>query len=846
MGYSGYFKSLDNKSYRVDIASGGTEIKLAGTSPFTVNYDISTTPFDELRTSKATIQVVHNDYLFDIMSEQAQGTSVDVYDITTTPKIVWKGYLKPNLYNQGYTQEWETIELEASDCLCSLQYIDYKVDRKEIRTFHQLLSDICTKAGLNGFYITTGKLANGNPIDFNQLKISDKNFFSSDTTETPWKYDEVLSEMCKYLGYTALQWGEYLYLIDLQAYHSQSSFIANYWLKSETYSTKHTTTLGTTRSIVKDSYRGNNANISLDAIYNKVKVKANFYDAEEILPKWFDDELIENTAGNKYACNIIPTPDPAKASYINEKNKVTMEEKADNVYTYLEKTWRNSKYISHQYDADTYGPVSATYSYRVVTVDPVMDPQWGIRITGYNVKMGYRNNTSSAITLTVTLVCDSLTTTKTINLPAYSTLYDTIGIADDDVTVYSNPELTIVCGGQSSTFFPQPMKDFDNKVISATLVEFGSVGGPTVSKEFYETESDVNFKQYLKISCADKPAGRLSPSGLTPEQIETYYPSLFELTSGYTCPIVADNNCFLVINATAINERYDSRPYINPDWSAQGTGLDGEYNYHIWDQILGDFYIYSTPPSIVLKLGFGNKWWNGTTWQNTECAFFITLGMDTTDDLDPDYSKLWNTDHKVLNNVNWTEWAGVSGYKVPLAGVNTSDELHFEVLLPGKVQNYTGTTTITPSFNSFFWISDFNVKVGTKGGSNFSNSDVLYENIISSGSTNEMSEISVKFTTKAGQGNLSYSTVGYGNGFLSAITDTFLVDTTPRVPEEIIIQRYVEQYSTPTKREELPVDMSFTPFDKVIDTYWNQNFVVLGQSIDYADGSQQITIMQKK
>lgn len=77
MGYFGQFKSLKGDTYTVKLGSEATsEIKLAAESPFTVTYTTSSTPFEPVRTSTATIRIVHNNYLEDILSSNAQGTEV--------------------------------------------------------------------------------------------------------------------------------------------------------------------------------------------------------------------------------------------------------------------------------------------------------------------------------------------------------------------------------------------------------------------------------------------------------------------------------------------------------------------------------------------------------------------------------------------------------------------------------------------------------------------------------------------------------------------------------------------------------------------------------------------------
>lgn len=83
MSYRGYFNSVyDKKRYTVNINtedSSYTDI-LLGASPFIVSYEGDSTIYKPLKLSSATINVVHNDYMFDIYNATAQGTKVELLD----------------------------------------------------------------------------------------------------------------------------------------------------------------------------------------------------------------------------------------------------------------------------------------------------------------------------------------------------------------------------------------------------------------------------------------------------------------------------------------------------------------------------------------------------------------------------------------------------------------------------------------------------------------------------------------------------------------------------------------------------------------------------------------------
>ena len=87
--YNAYFNSLQCKKYEVRITPSGstgsyTEIPLSANDPFVMRYNVSKTPFEPVRTSNASIGVVNDEYLYDALSNCAQGTKVELIDITDT------------------------------------------------------------------------------------------------------------------------------------------------------------------------------------------------------------------------------------------------------------------------------------------------------------------------------------------------------------------------------------------------------------------------------------------------------------------------------------------------------------------------------------------------------------------------------------------------------------------------------------------------------------------------------------------------------------------------------------------------------------------------------------------
>ena len=318
--YHGFFNGLDCKKYEVRITPSGEtqdnyeEVLLAADEPFVVRYETSKTPFDPVRTSTATIKVVNDEYMYDALSQCAQGTKVELLNITDTGNTIteWVGYMTPKIYNAGYDSCWETFDLEAADCVSSLQYIDYQeISGGGVTNIKRIVRQICDSCGaLDGFYwACSKKTSGGDIIRPEDLYISEHNFQTNDTKDY-WKLSEVLKELCQYLGFTCLQWRKWLYFVDYQVLEPNNRMSAYKYSKSSTYAfDSDPKNLHNYYEVTADSYMAAGATISMEPVYNKAVVNANMYAIEDFIPNPFDDEFITNRidSGNTYAAvQIMP------------------------------------------------------------------------------------------------------------------------------------------------------------------------------------------------------------------------------------------------------------------------------------------------------------------------------------------------------------------------------------------------------------------------------------------------------------------------------------------------------------------------------------------------------------
>lgn len=296
MIYNGYFRQVNTDDlYTVRLTTqDGTsskEITLGG-EPFTTTMDESSdTLYEPIKCQKATVQIVTEDYLFDIYSSKAQDTKVE---LIKGNEILWVGYATPNLYDMGFERRRELVEIEVGDALTTLQYIPYRTDSKQTRTFLYIINKLIKSCNAyKGFYFSDNiRLYSAtDETILDKLYISESNFFDEKNAnetddDVAWKCDEVLEEICRFLGVTAIADKEYVYFIDYDAIRNDNN---NYWFYSIDGGNGTQIELSYNKAVKAKDYSANGATISLDNVYNKISVKAELNDYDSIIPSMFDN-----------------------------------------------------------------------------------------------------------------------------------------------------------------------------------------------------------------------------------------------------------------------------------------------------------------------------------------------------------------------------------------------------------------------------------------------------------------------------------------------------------------------------------------------------------------------------
>lgn len=883
IGYFGGGSDCSQYTVKIIADSGSSEfeeIYLAGDSPFVVTYDTSNTPFDPIRLSRASITVVADEKFFDVFSEEAQGTQVI---LERGGEKEWVGYLTSNLLNMPQDScNYDVFTLEAQDTLYTLDKYDYHNvgSHKSIVSFADILGVIADRCQLiTDMYIDDSMIRqNGTSIQMEDLTISEQNFYSSDTDE-PWNMRGVLEEMCKYLGYTAMQYKTSIVLFDYQCHANVTWNTEDASIRFQAYRYQKSSNW---KNPVLDEYydfisgitlkqsivRGTGSDISLETIYNKVQVKDSFYDIDHFIPDIYDDVYLTNREGDFWKCNQISRT--GQFTYIGKKGKPKKEEKDESEHIYYLRKFDHRNYSSIYRDPATLSAVTVNNFIQLSNVDTTQktvnyDTGEGV----YIVKATFTNTDSVSHTITLHAELrfdwwdgyhqmpdyDEDTTSTTFTIAPGASHYASVDCsAFQDTQYQAVPTYSAwytMDGAAKVYYLTNGIAEDSSRYVGATITDLAVFDKPMSNMQYnYETESDINFKRYIMVHQLDKP-NRMHPRTmwifeqdvvpLNDNQIEAVFPPIMKLNPGYYNPMIIDDKAYLAIDTSAIFERYNVE-YVNPDWTDENSSAPGG---------LGLFNKTSrtttAAPCLMLKLKIGDKYYSSQSgWTTTDSCFIVNLGTDKTDKDDVDFTGWWNESHPALNNIDWTDWAGVSGFKVPLDNtLDFSNEIGFWLMMPSKMQSIR-TEYSYDGINNYCWIENLDVAFATKNSENYDLADVLYENIINSGSTNTLSDITVKYTTYPGEGKHSYSSVGLDGNLLRVMKKAGL-DNIGNIPEENIVKCYSNQYSTPTIKQTFTLDSTVNPFSIVQDnTLGGRHFIMLGTQIDYAMDRQTVTLLELK
>lgn len=280
MIYKGYFRTVTKDVIEVLITTSGstgeTEITLAGESPVVISTS-SDSVFSPIKSRSCTVSIVTTTLLQDIYSGTSHGTSMVVNNLTKA-KCLFFGFVTPAEYNQPWVGV-DILEIEGVDAISTLK--DYKYSYYNYGEGLVQISNILKKllkdtAGYEKIWMHTEACRNSSKsssIPTVTECINDDIFFSDDDEHEPITSYEVLEEIGNFYGFSMVPDGDEIWIIDYEALLQGKST----WKDLVSGSTVTKTITGT---ITKGDYLGDDQNMEMEPVYNRVLVEADVRDVE--------------------------------------------------------------------------------------------------------------------------------------------------------------------------------------------------------------------------------------------------------------------------------------------------------------------------------------------------------------------------------------------------------------------------------------------------------------------------------------------------------------------------------------------------------------------------------------
>ena len=801
MKYNAQFKDITGVLYTVEITtSTGNQVYnlTLGGSPFTTTMDSDNKNlYKPVKYQSATVQIITEDYNFDIYSPKAQGTKVE---LKQGSNVIWTGYATPNLYDQGFEEWREEVQIECIDALSTLQYLKYQTDSKSVKSFLDIVKNTLNKCNAyTTLYVTKNIFLNKDKVEpiLDKLYISEENFFNEKKKkqkdeDVAWTYKEVLEEICRFLGVTAIANGNSVFLLDYDAIKARNNTYYKYDLSSNAEPT--TATFNFNKTIKAEDYSSNGAKLSLDNVYNKVSIKAGFYTYQSVITDFFAN-----------ASNITKDADTAIQTSENVNNGMWGEVVKSSVGETENKNM-------------------------IVMIDRTYDPQSKKYIKFNAVFAKYFNN------------------------PFYKFYKYTADSLHTDIT----NTVTELNYTDTKTMFGSTLAKFDVRQLDNTDDYFIEWAGELYLKPTDKEKSEMLDGMLKDNDVTSVALGNyimlLNPlTNHIPNAKTTQFPYLKTVVTD-TTSLFGGQNSYLLITGKVKFHYFSDDPYPIPDDQVdidKGRRSINIYQAYIDCQLQwGNKY---------WKCDWAEGKTNGE-WTTTPSTFKLPYMKEFISAKDRRADNMMFKDNDINNTVNWRIGTTETGYCIP----TPTDEVvaGVPVLTIYKPHDPTYSDNEGELYkNSVVFLKDFNIKaiVGDPTFSNEQETDTVYTNEINKDFVDELKEITFKICTYDNK-KPNYSSVAYKDGNTMKYLDKVFnrscysgeIEWDPSNAdglrqEEHLIYKLVNQYSTPSVVLELTLKNNNKVYGLYGDTTINdRSFIIDTMDIDYKMNEQKLRLIEKK
>ena len=171
---------------------------------------------------------------------------------------------------------------------------------------------------------------------------------------------DVLEEICQYLGLTAIADGNSVYFLDYDAIKQGITTYYRYTVGNTSQVTN--VNVSYNKLITASDYSENGATLSLDKVYNKVSVEDDFYTFDNILPDFYkeannitkdSDSAIENNTSTTGGKGEVVSNNGENIEVFVDRVYNPQKGQYDNLNVVFVKYYNNPHYTFYQYDGGT-------------------------------------------------------------------------------------------------------------------------------------------------------------------------------------------------------------------------------------------------------------------------------------------------------------------------------------------------------------------------------------------------------------------------------------------------------------------------------------------------------------
>lgn len=269
--------------------------------------------FDVILSQSAKISLLVSGFVSDFFQLNALDAKVN---ITCAGRLVFAGYIEPQVYSQDFNEVYDELELNCIDALSALQYsqykgvgdsIDYALAKSEAEQVNvrTLICDLVNQV-TNGlvidsasasfpiYYDDTVQTATEHKEVLSRTSINELLFFDDDE-DGLWSNEDVLTEVLRYFNLHIRQDGARFYVFDWNTVKNNAYATAKWYNINVTEGAEAVESDGpnaTTITLSSENVEDTGTQISVEEAYNQIQLTCSRKEITEIAISPLDEDSL--------------------------------------------------------------------------------------------------------------------------------------------------------------------------------------------------------------------------------------------------------------------------------------------------------------------------------------------------------------------------------------------------------------------------------------------------------------------------------------------------------------------------------------------------------------------------